>query len=111
MTFEDLNGGAASRTVYPTRDAARRAFEGVVGIAANRFFRGATSLSSEFSMTRQQTGSYHFEFFTPARNTGFGKRYHQIVNGAGHVLQEFKETWGPDGLIKVKWIHGAPDDR
>jgi hypothetical protein len=33
------------------------------------------------------------------------------VDGEGRILQEFKETWGPGGLIEVKWIHGAPDDR
>ncbi|CAK7261945.1 protein of unknown function (plasmid) [Shinella sp. WSC3-e] len=49
-----------------------------------------------------------FEFFSPARNTGYGKRYVQEVDGTGSVVREFKETIGPDGVTDTKWNHGGP---
>lgn len=49
-------------------------------------------------------------FFSPARTPGFGKRYHQHIDRYGQVVREYKETWGPEGIIEVKWIRGGDDD-
>jgi hypothetical protein len=102
-------GGPGKFTkVFATREAARRGFSGLLGAAANRFFRGATSKSINFEATCLENGVWRFEYFSPANNPGYGKRYIQEVDAAGTVLREWKETWGPDGLIEVKWVHGGP---
>jgi hypothetical protein len=93
---------------YPDRDSARRALTGALREAANRFFRGATSKSTDFFVSALRGGGYRFAFFTPARTPGYGKRYVQEINASGAVVREYKETHGPQGLIEVKWIHGGP---
>jgi len=92
---------------FPTRNEARRALTGDAGDAANRFFRDATTKSQDFKITSLDQG-YKFEFFSPANNPGYGKRYVQEVDPLGNVIREYKETWGPDGLIETKWVHGDP---
>ena len=94
--------------MFPGRQAARRAFEGDLGAAANRFFRGATSKSRNFRATALEGGGHSLQYFSPARNAGYGKRYVQDVSSNGQVLREFKETLGPNGLIETKWVHGGP---
>ena len=77
-------------------------------MAANRFFRGATSKSTGFKITELEEGARLLEFFSPARNPGYGKRYAQVIDEFGRVIREFKETIGPNGIIEVKWVHGGP---
>lgn len=106
-------GNDLPRTVrYDRKDAARQALPGPAGAAANRFFRDATSLSRDFTVS-EESARFHLAFFTPARNPGYGKHYHQVIDKDGRVLREYreyKETWGPEDLVEVKWLHGAPDD-
>ncbi len=98
------------RREFPTKEAARRALAGAAGAAANRFFRDATSWSTNFSVVEAHGPVYRLSFYTAARTPGFGKRYHQVSDQSGQVLQEYKETWGPDGLLEAKWVHGNPSD-
>jgi hypothetical protein len=93
---------------FETKQAAREALDGSVGAAANRFFRDAAKNSKDFRITDLEAGGKRFEFFSPARNEGYGKLYVQEVDGSGAVVREFKNTVGPDGLIETKWIHGGP---
>ena len=88
--------------------AARRALAGPLQQAANRFFGGATSQSTGFQVTNLDGGEYRLEFFTPARNPGYGKRYVQEIGPDGRVLREYKETLGPEGIVETKWVHGGP---
>lgn len=94
----------------PTRAAARAALAdlGDVGDAANRFFRGATPKSTNFGITSLADGVRRLEFFSPANNPGYGKRYVQEIDRLGRIVREYKETLGPDGVREVKWIHGEP---
>ncbi len=94
---------------FADRTAARWALAGPLGEATNRFFRGATSKSEAFQVTDLSNGHHRLEFFTPARNPGYGKRYIQEINGNGQIVREFKETFGPQGLVATKWIHGGPE--
>lgn len=97
------------RTVeFPDKATARGALSGPRGVAANRFFRDATGKSTQFKVTDQEDGSFQFEFFSAARNPGYGKRYVQMVGAAGEIISEYKETLGPEGLIETKWVHGGP---
>lgn len=43
-----------------------------------------------------------------AHNPGYGKLYVQEIDAAGNVIEEFKNTLGPNGLIETKWVHGGP---
>jgi hypothetical protein len=95
-------------TSYQDRAAARQALRGSAGQAANRFFRGATGKSRDFQTTDLGDEGFRLEYFSPARNPGYEKRYVQVIDLAGNVLREYKETWGPDDLIEPKWVHGAP---
>ena len=96
-------------TDFPDREAARRALIGPQGQAANRFFRGATSKSVNFRIAPVSDDVLRLEYFSPARNPGYGKRYIQEVDGEGNVIREYKETWGPEGIIETKWVHGGPE--
>jgi RHS repeat-associated protein len=91
-----------------SRTAARQALTGEAGVAANRFFRGATSKSQDFQIIYLPNGGYRFQYFSPAKNPGYGKVYIQEVDDAGIVMREYKNTVGPDGIIETKWVHGAP---
>ena len=51
-------------------------------------------------------GAKRLEFFSPARNAGYGKLYVQEIDASGNVTREFKDTMGPDGLVQRKWVHG-----
>jgi hypothetical protein len=82
--------------------------DGSLGSAANRFFRDAAKNAQDFRITDLAGGGKRFEFFSPARNAGYGKHYVQEVDGTGAIVREFKNTLGPDGLIETKWIHGGP---
>ena len=78
--------------------------------AANRFFRGATGKSTDFRVTSLGGGRERLEYFSPANNPGYGKRYVQEIDADANVVSEYKETLGPDGLIETKWIHGLPTE-
>jgi len=92
--------------VFATKTAARQALSGDLQIAANRFFRDAAANSRDFTVTHLNNTGYRFEFFSPARNAGYGKRYVQEVDSAGRIVREYKDTLGPEGLIERKWLHG-----
>lgn len=91
---------------FSDKKTARNAFSGQLQKTANRFFRGADKNSKDFKASNLLNGSKRLEFFSPARNKGYGKRYIQDINKSGHVIREFKETIGPKGIIETKWIHG-----
>uniref|UniRef100_UPI0040473E5F RHS repeat-associated core domain-containing protein n=1 Tax=Rheinheimera sp. TaxID=1869214 RepID=UPI0040473E5F len=93
---------------YTTKQAARRALDGPLGVAANRFFRDAAKNAQDIKINDLADGGKRFEFFSPAKNAGYGKHYVQEVDGTGAVIREFKNTLGPDGLIETKWLHGGP---
>ena len=95
-------------TALADKAAARKALSGDLNVAANRFFRDATSKSTNFQMTALENGGYRFQFFSPANNPGYGKLYVQEVDQAGRVVREYKNTLGPNGLIETKWVHGKP---
>jgi hypothetical protein len=85
---------AARGTAFATKQAAREALDGPLGSAANRFFRGAARNAQDFRITDLAEGGKRFEFFSPARNAGYGKLYVQEVDKAGSVIREFKEHNG-----------------
>jgi len=89
---------------FSTRAEARQALTGTLRAAANRFFRDATSKSRDFRLVQMSDGGHWFQFFTPARNRGYGKLYVQKVDEMGRVVTEYKDTLGPSGLIERKWI-------
>lgn len=91
---------------FPNKASARQALSGPQQEAANRFFRGATGKSQNFRITDLSNGAKQLEFFSPAKNPGYGKRYVQEINSAGGVIREYKDTLGPQGLIDRKWVHG-----
>jgi len=93
--------------VLPDKAAARQAGSGPQQAAANRFFRDAAKNSQDFKVTDLEGGGKRMEFFSPARNEGYGKRYVQEIDGQGNIIREYKETLGPNGLIETKWVHGA----
>jgi RHS repeat-associated protein len=84
-----------------SRAAAREALGGDVGVAANRFFSGATSKSEAFVIRETEAGGYQFEFFSPANNPGYGKQYVQRVDASGRIVREYKNTIGPEGVIET----------
>jgi len=93
---------------FANKAAARQAFEGDMRVAANRFFRDATSKSQDFQTQALGNGEYRMQFFSPARNPGYGKLYVQEIDSSGSVLREYKDTIGPEGLIERKWVSGGP---
>ena len=98
---------------YADRTAARQALSGDLGAAANKFFKGASgpkakTPSTNFASTKLPGGAQRLEFYTPARNSGYGKRYVQELDSAGNKLRHYKETFGPEGLIETKWLVGGP---
>ena len=102
-------GGGGGVAEFPDKAAARGAFSGDLGAAANRFFRDAARNAEGFKATDLAEGGKRLEFFSPARNEEYGKRYVQEVDQSGSVAREYNETFGPEGLIETKWIHGAPE--
>lgn len=98
----------AAATIYATKADARQAFSGKQQEAANRFFKDATSKSQDFKTTPLENGGQRLEFFSPARNPGYGKRYVQEIDANGTALREYKDTIGPNGLIERKWLKGGP---
>jgi RHS repeat-associated protein len=98
---------AADAVQYGSKTAARQGLPGLVGVAANRFFRGATAKSEGFQSQLLDSGGYRLQFFSPARNPGYGKLYVQEINAFGDVVLEYKNTLGPQGLIETKWIFGG----
>ena len=95
-----------SVTTYATKQAAREALADSFGQAANKFFRDASKNAEGFKITDLADGGKRFEFFSPARNAGYGKRYVQEVDSTGAIAREFKETIGPKGVIETKRLHG-----
>jgi len=104
----DAGPSTLGATGLANRAAARAALSelGDVGAAANRFFRGATAKSTDFRISELSAGLRRLEFFSPANNAGYGKRYVQEVDAFGRVVREYKETISPSGVIDVKWIRG-----
>ncbi|MEL6196149.1 MAG: hypothetical protein AAFQ77_03765 [Myxococcota bacterium] len=94
--------------VHASKAAARKFLSGDLGRAANRFFRDAAKNSKDFRTIRSNDGTTRLQFFSPARNPGYGKRYVQILDAEARVVKEFKETLGPEELIEIKWIRGGP---
>lgn len=101
-------GPPPGSSAYPDKAAARAGLEGDQRRAANRFFREAARNAEQFSTTPFGAGSQRLQFFSPARNAGYGKRYVQEIASDGQVLREWKETWGPSGLLQVKWVKRGP---
>lgn len=93
---------------FGSKAAARGGLPGDAGLAANRFFRDATSKSVDFQAQAVPGGGYRLQFFSPANNPGYGKLCGQEIDAAGNVIKEFKNTLGPAGLIETKWVHGGP---
>src|SRR4051812_24225829 len=105
----DLDEGSVAKVVpFADKTTARQGLEGDLQPVANRFFRGATGKSRDFQVIVLRDGTVRMQFFSPANNPGYGKMYVQTIDSSGRVLQEFKDTMGPDGLIQRKWIHGEP---
>ena len=98
----------ANTASFASKQAAREALDGRLGVAANRFFRDAAKNAQDFRISNLADGAKRFEFFSPARNAGYGKQYVQEVDSTGSIIREFKNTMGPNGLIETKWIHGGP---
>lgn len=84
---------------FASKQAARVALDGPLRTAASRFFRDAAKNSQGFRISEIIDGGRRFEFFSPARNPGYGKLYVQEVNTGGAILREFKHTLGPSGFI------------
>jgi hypothetical protein len=101
------DAGAGAVTSFADKAAARQAFGGDMQVAANRFFRDATSKSQDFQVQDLGNGVHRMQFFSPANNPGYGKLYVQDIDSTGSVLREFKDTMGPNGLIERKWISGG----
>lgn len=101
-------GGDARDINFLDRASARQAFDGDARTAANRFFRGATSKSTNFQAQNLGNGQYKMQFLSPANNPGYGKLYVQEIDSSGTVLKEYKDTLGPDGLVERKWLVGGP---
>ena len=55
-------------------------------------------------MTALDDGTYRLEFFSPARNAGYGKLFVQLIGPEGEMIERFKDTMGPEGLIERKWL-------
>jgi len=110
MSQAPESGDTGEPLVFSSRNEARYAFEGSQQRAANRFCRGATAKSIGFKATPLPGGGYRLEFFSPANNPGYGKRYVQDIGGKGVRVREFKETLGPGGVIETKWVFGGPHD-
>ncbi len=91
-------------TSYPDRTAARAALSGKQQAAANRFFKKGTGKSQDFKVIALDDGTYRLEFFSPARNAGYGKLFVQLIGPEGEIIQRFKDTMGPEGLIERKWL-------
>lgn len=94
--------------LFVDKTAARSGLPGELSAVSNRFFRDATAKSRDFKIARLTGGKYRMEFFSPANNAGYGKLYVQIVDYEGEVVQEYKDTLGPNGLIERKWLRGKP---
>lgn len=72
--------------------------------AANKFFKDAAKNGEKFRIIPLQQDMKRFEFFSPARNEGYGKLYVQEVHSTGVVFRDYKDTVGPNGLIDRKWV-------
>ena len=93
---------------FATREHTYNAFEDLMlnNIAQN-FFKEAKG-SKNIKATQLPDNRIKFEFFDPAENVGFGKRYVQIIDKVTkEVLVDKKMTVGPNGLIDVKYIKGG----
>ena len=80
---------------------------GAAGVASNRFFRTATSKSTDFRVEELEGGGYRMSFFSPATNPGYGKRYVCEIDTSGRVIRRYKDTLGPEGLVERKWMKGG----
>jgi hypothetical protein len=98
--------GGSVRT-FATRDEARAGLPGPLRAASNRFFRKATAKNTNFVITRLEDGGYRMERFSPANNAGYGKLYVRVIDSRGEILEDYKDTLGPNGLIERKWLHGV----
>lgn len=112
LGFRAYQGWRAERLIaqgvtFETKQAARGALSGTQGQAANRFFRDAAKNSQDFRIQGTQGGGKRFQFFSPAKNEGYGKLYVQEVDKSGSVVKEFKDTMGPNGLIERKFVRGG----
>jgi hypothetical protein len=94
--------------VFADRAAARKAGSGSQQVAANRFFREAVKNARDFKVTELKGGGKRMEYFVPARNAGYGKQYVQEIDAQGNIIDRYKDTIGPNGLIDRKWNPGDP---
>ncbi|MCB1214388.1 MAG: hypothetical protein KDK66_02810 [Deltaproteobacteria bacterium] len=69
-----------------------------------QFFKGSIGKSINFKATKLEGGGYRLEFFSPTNNPGYGKKYIQELTNGGKIIEDYKETWGPNGLINTKWL-------
>jgi hypothetical protein len=99
---------AADVTTFASKQAAREALDGPLGVAANRFFRDAAKNAQDFRVIELAGNGKKFEFFSPAKTAGYGKRYVQEVDSVGVRVREYKDSMGPNGVYKTKWIFGGP---
>ncbi len=74
-----------------------------VRASAKTFFQGATGKSDQFHVFKTDKG-FKFEFFSKAKNQGYGKNYIQDVDDYGKKINEYKETIGPSGVIDREYL-------
>lgn len=107
--IKKISGWFGKKTIeFADKTAARKAFSGDIGIVVNRFFSKATGKSKNFKVTELHGKGKRLEFFSPAENAGYGKRYVQEIDSKGNIMKHYKETIGPKGLIETKWLQGRP---
>jgi hypothetical protein len=97
-------GGEAGQNVrlFATRTEARQALGEPMRARCNRFFKDAGNKGTAFKITELKDGNYRMEFFSPANNAGYGKLYVQILDRRGDIVEWYKDTLGPGGLIERK---------
>jgi hypothetical protein len=50
------------------------------------------------------------QYFSPANNAGYGKLYVQVLDRDGSVVENYRDTVGPDGVINRKWQDDGSND-
>ncbi|MGI4852322.1 MAG: hypothetical protein ACRYGR_10330 [Janthinobacterium lividum] len=66
------------------------------------FFEGASGKCQDFKITPLNDNRYKLEFFAPANNPGFGKRYIKVLDNNGKKISYKAYTIGLKGLIQMK---------
>ncbi len=93
------------KSLKSVREIVKIAYPGKIASSASKFFKKATLKSKNIKITKLKDNKYRFEHFSPANNSGYGKRYAQEVDVNGNILINIKETIGPDGkVIETKFL-------